>query len=334
MRFNLLLIVVAGWCLSGARANAQANVQKDIETGAITPLLGTGVGNADLLVAEGARLYNEKTFEQSKEHFLKATRVAPQNLPTYLSLARAYFALNEYERACYAYRVYVKSSQESPDRGKAQSELDLCERRLGAGRDFAEKYVIMKARFYELLDQRKWMGDESASTVLREIIAAGYASPEVGEMASKLVQRVESSADSVYQAVANHQRKSVEELRSASDLYRLAILFGTLVSHQDARAAFLEGMADLGENNHAKAIALFKLASQKEPAAVEPRFYFALAKFVSGERTQALQHLEAELPKDPRTAILKVAAAQQEKSSQAASELENLLFTQRFPANP
>jgi len=46
------------------------------------PLVGRAVGNADLLIAEGTRLYNEGAYDQARDRFLKATRVAPETLAT------------------------------------------------------------------------------------------------------------------------------------------------------------------------------------------------------------------------------------------------------------
>ena len=55
------------------------------------PLVGPSVGNADLLMAEGSRLYNTRQYEEAAESFLKATRVRPETLGAYLGLARARF---------------------------------------------------------------------------------------------------------------------------------------------------------------------------------------------------------------------------------------------------
>src|SRR5687768_3073899 len=95
------------------------------------PLVGPSVGNAEALVAEGTSLYNQKDFPAAADAFLKATRANPRHLPAYLSLARSLLAARKLAQACYAYRAFVRGG-DSPDRQKAESELELCERQLEA----------------------------------------------------------------------------------------------------------------------------------------------------------------------------------------------------------
>ena len=80
------------------------------------PLVGSGVGNADTFVSEGSKLFNKKQYPKASEQFLKATRANPALTQTYAQLARAQILAKELQRACYAYRVYLKSVPDSPDR--------------------------------------------------------------------------------------------------------------------------------------------------------------------------------------------------------------------------
>ncbi len=299
------------------------------------PLVGPAVGNADLLVAEGTRLYNERAYELARDQFLKATRVAPATLGTYLSLARSYSAAKDLERAAIVYRVYIKNAPETPDREKAQSELELVEKQLqasGVAPQLSANYVSLKASYFEALDKGNLTGPGSAGELLASIVGAGYAAPDLGDMASKLAKAVEAAADRTWQAALAHKKVEGAELRSAGSLYLLALDVGAPPTKQAARAAFLEGLALLQEDKAAQAEAAFDEAARKDPADGEARFYKALAKFTSGDKAGAIRTLEAELPGDVRTAVLKTAVALEGPA--AAAELEKFLFARRWKNAP
>lgn len=295
------------------------------------PLVGAGVGNADLLVAEGMRLYNEKAYAQARGSFLKAARAAPSALPTYLSLARALAALEETELACQAYRAYVRNAPASPDRGKAESELSLCERRLAAqpqGGDLGRRYVNLKAAFFEALDKGELVG---GSDHLRELLSAGYAAPDMGEMAAKLGRAAMKQADSVFElSLSRRERASPAELREASGLYQLALDCGVEQQTQASRIAFLEGMALLIEGSFGEAEKQFAIAATSDPANLEAVFHRGLARYLSGDKAGALGALRSGLRDDPRTAVLGLAVALELGPASAAAELERFLFERRF----
>jgi tetratricopeptide (TPR) repeat protein len=301
---------------------------------AAEPLVGLGVGNADLLVAEGTRLYNEKDYPAARDHFLKATRVAPATLPTYLSLARAYFALLDLDYSCQAYRVYVKSSPESPDRAKAQSELELCERqrveKASTGPQLSQIYVNMRATFFDALDKGELLGAGSAHETFQGMLNAAYAAPDVGDMAQKLGKAAEQSADKVFRAALSHQKPAPVDLRKASALYSLAIDCGVTPGAMTAHAAFVEGVAFLAEGQAAQAEASFADAAKRDPADVEARFWRGLAKYIGGDKPGGLKALEADLPADPRTGVVRVAAAFDKGPDPATGELVKFLFARRF----
>jgi TolA-binding protein len=302
------------------------------------PMVGPGVGNADLLVAEGTRLYNEKDYAAARDNFLKATRVAPAAMPTYLSLARAYFALKNLDYACQTYRVYVKNAPDSPDRAKAQSELDLCERQLAdnppGGPALSQVYVNLRANFFDALDKGNLLGAGSAQETFQGLLNASYAAPDVGDMAQKLGRAAEHEADKTFKAVVTHQKPGPAELRKASSYYGLAIDCGVAPANQPARAAFVEGVAFLAEGQAAKAEASFDDAAKKDPSDVEARFWRGLAKYIGGDKVGALKALEADLPADPRTGVLRVSAAFDKGSDAAAGELSKFLFARRFKNAP
>jgi len=321
MRSSLALLVLAAVALpSLARAD---------------PLVGPSVGNADLLVAEGTRFYNEKAFDKSRDSFLKATRVAPATIPTYLALARTYFALKDLERACQVYRVFVKNSPGTPDRDKAQGELELCERQLadtGVAPQLSQNYVSLKASFFSALDKGVLGGPASADEVLHSLVGAGYAAPDLGDMALKLAHAAEAAAENTFQLARSRQRPLPAEMRKAGALYQLALDCGAPVAKQAARAAFLEGLSLLVENKAPQAVAQFEDASKRDPGDTEMRFYRALAKYTAGDKNGALKALEADLPNDPRTGILRVALAMEVQVG--APELEKFLFARRFKNAP
>ncbi len=310
---------------------------------AADPLVGPPVGNADLLIAEGSRLYNEKDFARAQESFLKATRVNPAAVPVYLSLARAYLALKKVDYACQTYRVFIKNASEGPEREKAQAELDLCERQQ-ANRPadappppmvpLAQTFVAGKAAFYDALDKGVLTGPASAFEQLKKLVEDAYAAPDLGEMAAKLAKAAEQSAEATHKAALRREQKTTEELRRAAGLYQLALDCGALAGTQPARAAFLEGLALLKDGQPKQAEERFAEAAAKDPADSEARFHRALARYSTGDKAGAVSALEADLPGDARTAILKVAVSFDRGPDAAASELEKLLFSRRFKPAP
>ena len=324
MRSSLALVVLVPLAALAVGAPAQAD-----------PLVGPAVGNADLLIAEGTRFYNEKAFEKSRDNFLKATRIAPATMSTYLALARSYFALKDLERSCSVYRVFVKNSPESPDREKAQGELDLCERQFadtGVAPALSKNYVSLKASFFEALDKGNLNGPASGDEILRSLVGAGYAAPDLGDMAQKLAKAAEAAAEATFQASRAHQKMAPADLRKASVLYQLALDCGSAPAKLAAHAAFLEGLALLIENKAQPAIAHFEDAAKRDPGDTEMRFYRALAKYAAGDKNGALKALEADLPNDPRTGILRVAMAMEVQAG--APELAKFLFARRYKSAP
>ncbi len=305
---------------------------------AADPMVGPAVGNADLLIAEGTRLYNQKDYASARANFLKATRVTPATMPTYLALARTYLALDTVELACQTYRVYVKNSPESPDRAKAQAELEGCERRLAdkppSERPVSQLYVEIKAAFFEALDKGNLLGQGSAQETFQGLLNAAYAAPDVGDMAQKLARAAEQSADKVYRAALGHQKPSPAQLRSASAQYAVALECGAAPGAQLAHAAFVEGVAFLAEGEAAKAEERFEDAGKRDPSDVEARFWRGLARYSSGDKPGGLKALEADLPADPRTGVVRVAAAFDRGSDAAAGELIDFLFARRFKSAP
>ncbi len=298
------------------------------------PLVGRAVGNPDLLIAEGSRLYNEKKYPQARDNFLRAARAAPQTLGTYLSLARAYFAAKDIELACQAYRTYLKSAVDAPDRSKAESESDLCERQLKAklpgGSQLGQKYVALKAEFYDALDKGNLLGDNSARTKLEALLQAAYVGPDLGDMAGKLGAAAEKQADGVYVAATSRQKVTPADLRLGADLYQLALDTGSAPTHHLARVSFLQGLAYLLEGKTKEAETAFADVVKKDPSNTEARFFRGLAVYRGGDKAGALRQLEADLPKDPRTGILKVSASFERGGDAAAAELEKFLFEKRF----
>ncbi len=304
---------------------------------AAEPLVGPAVGNADLLVADGARLFNEKKYEEAKASFLKASRVNPAQLPTYLSLARSYFALQDLERACLTYRVYVKNAPETPDREKAQGELELCDRQLAAAGvtpKLSQSFVSQKATFFDALDKGLYSGPASAGEFLQTLVASGYAAPDLGDMAGKLARAAELAAEKWHQKALSHQQVPAQDLRSGAALYQLALDCGATAGKQAARAAFLEGLALLLEGKANQAEQKFEEGAAKDATDTEIRFYRALSKFQAGDKAGALKALETDLPSDPRTAVLRVALAMDGAPSGAAAELERFLYSRKFKSAP
>ncbi len=297
------------------------------------PLLGAGVGNADTLVSEGSKLFNRKQYPKAVEHFLKATRANPANLGTYLQLARASMLAKDIGRACYAYRVYLKAAPDSPDRKKAATEGDQCERQLKglkkAPVDLSAKYVEVRATFFAALDKGELLGATGAAGHLATLVKDGFLGPELGEMGQKLGVAALAQANAVHQKALLNERVSGDSLKSARPLFDVAASVGA--SAADSRVSFLDGLAELQARDFKKAEAAFTDAAKADPKNREYQFYRALALYQAGERGQALKILDAELKDDPRTATLRAAQAVNQSPEAGAAELERLLFGTRYP---
>lgn len=299
------------------------------------PLVGSGVGNADTFVSEGSKLFNKKQYPKAAEQFLKATRANPGLVQTYVQLARAQMLAKQLQRSCYAYRVYLKSVPDSPDRKKASAESDQCERQLKGLRkppeDPTRGFVDQRAAFFTSLDAKELLGPASASETLRALVRDGFLGPELGEMAQKLSAAANAEAESVHQRALAGEKLPPETLRSARPLYQVAQELGATSADAKGRMAFLDGLAELNEKSWKKAEGHFAEAARSDPQNREYAFFKALSLVQGGERVAALKVLDADLKDDPRTAVLRVALSLGDSPVSGATELEKLLFTTRYP---
>lgn len=299
------------------------------------PLVGAGVGNADTFVSEGSKLFNKKQYAKAAEQFLKATRANPALPQTYVQLARAQLLAKELQRACYAYRVYLKSVPDGPDRKKAAAESDQCERQVKGLKkppeDPTKGFVDQRAAFFTALDAKLLLGPGSASDTLKALVRDGFLGPELGEMAQKLGAAATAEAESVHKRALSGEKLPTETLRSARPLYQVAQDAGASAADAKGKMAFLDGLAELSEKAWKKAEVHFTEAAKLDPENKEYVFFKGLALVQAGERVAALKVLEADLKDDPRTAVLRAALALGDSPVSGATELEKLLFTTRYP---
>jgi tetratricopeptide (TPR) repeat protein len=299
-------------------------------------LLGPGVGTADSLVSEGSRLFNHKQYPKAVDTFLKATRANPANLPTYLQLARASMLAKQVQRGCYAYRVSLKAAPDSPERKKAATESDQCERQLkglkNAPPELTQKYVETRAAFFAALDHDELLGTTGAAEALRTLVKDGFLGPELADMAQKLSTAAVKQSDGLYLRAVALEAVPADALRTARPLYEVVAEVAELPPESRGREAFLDGLAALAEKSWAHAEAHFAEAARSDPSNKEYVFHRALAMVQAGEKAQALKVLEADLPDDPRTLTLRAHLAVGHSPEAGATELEKLLFTSRYPA--
>lgn len=300
-----------------------------------TVLVGAGVGNADTFMSEGTKLYNQKKFGPASESFLSATRANPAQLNGYLQLARSLVANKEPMRACYAYRVYLKATQETPDRKKAQAESEQCERQLKSARnqppDASQHFVELRAAFYSALDKKELLGKDGAETQLQALVKEGFLGPELGEMAAKLGAAALGQAEEIHKAAVANEHVPTERLRAARPLYQVAAEVS--VSVPDPSMVFIDGLAALQDKDYVTAEKLFSEAAHDDATNKDYVFYRAVALVQGGQRHKALEVMEANLKDDPRTQVLRVALALGQGNDSGAAELERLLFSTRYPAD-
>ncbi|MCE9672692.1 hypothetical protein LY474_33275 [Myxococcus stipitatus] len=306
------------------------------------PLVGPSVGNADALVAEGTKLYNKRRYADAARLLLQATRANPTLMPAYLALARARMGAKETAGACAAYKAWLRSAPDIQDRRKAQGESELCERQLKAARkkkrnkvppDLTARHVESKAAFFEALEARRLRGPDSAGEALRALVAEGYLGADLGEMGQRLSAQCRASAEELHQRALAGEALTGEQLREARGLLELARDTGEPPARADAQAPFLEGLAALQDGAPDRAQQLFARAATAAPERSEYKVWRATALQRAGDAKGALAMMEAELPDDPRTALLRVAVAQGTSPEAGARELERLLF-QRYPPTP
>ena len=294
------------------------------------PMVGASVGNADTLISEGSKLFNQKNYKKAAESFYKATRANPTTLQTYLQLARADMLAKEIPQACYAYRVYLKPTPDSPERKKAAAENDQCERQLKSVKgapDNVQKYVETKAAFFAALEANSI---KAASDSLRTLVKDGFMGPELADMASKLGAAAIAAADAVHKRAVANEPLSSEVLRSARPLYQTATDVGASPADTAARIAYLDGLGALSDKEYKKAETFFTEASKGDPSNKEYVFSRGAALYQAGDAQGAIKLLDAELKDDPRTAVLRSSMALGHAADNGASDLEKLLFTTRF----
>jgi tetratricopeptide (TPR) repeat protein len=300
------------------------------------PLVGSAVGNADTLISEASKMFNQKKYPKAMELFFKATRANPGNLGTYAQLARASMLAKQLPKACYAYRVFLKASPDTPERKKVEAESDQCERQLKAMKappaDPGPKYVEARAAFFAALDKGEILGPTGANHQLEQLVRDGFLGPDLGEMAQKLGAAAVSQADVVHTKALAYERLTSEQLKSARPLYQVATDVSTSPTDAHARVAFLDGLAELNAKEPKKAEASFAEASRGDPKNREYHYYRAVALVHAGDRPAALKVMESELRDDPRTATLRTALAVGQGADQGAADVEKLLFGTRFPA--
>jgi tetratricopeptide (TPR) repeat protein len=299
------------------------------------PLVGPNVGNADTLVSEGSKLFNQKKYPKASDTFLKATRANPTNVATYLQLARAAMLAKQLTRACYAYRVYLKNTPETPDRKKAAAESDQCERQVAVAKgqlpDLTQKFVETRAVFFAALEKGELLTPGGAAESLRTLVNDGFLGPDLADMASKLGAAVLAEAAAISKRALALEKQSPQVLRSARPMYVVAAEVGLSPPDAKARMAFLDGLAALSEKDYRAAEQLFGEARKADSNNTEYAFYEGLTLYQSGERGKAFKLLEGELKDDPRTAVLRVAQALGSSAEAGAAELEKLLFSTRYP---
>lgn len=345
-----LIVVVATSFVFAPSAGAEA-------------LVGAGVGNADALQAEGNRLYNRRQYDQAAETFLKASRAAPDQLPTYLSLARSRLKAKRIAAACYAYRTYVRHAPAGDERSKAQNELELCERQLRAGKLVAEEaarqFVETKAAFFAALEAKQLVGGGSASESLEQLVVEGYLGPDLADMAKQLAGAALTAAEELHGRALRREQLDEHALLAGKAFYATAADFGQAPAELAARGAFLQGLAEMhaaarlpdretdvsfasvrrvengvgaGSGTWQAAIDSFSAAAAAAPTVTEYRYFRALAMWRSGDRPGALAALQRDLPDDPRTAVLAAILAAGDEPEAGAFAVERLLFSNRFPA--
>jgi tetratricopeptide (TPR) repeat protein len=303
------------------------------------PLLGSGVGNADTLVSEGTKLYNQKKYEKAADDFSRATRANPSLLPPYLQLARSLLSAKQVQRACYVYRVYLKAAPESlADRKKAQAESEQCERQVKTAKnqpaDKTQQYVETRAAFFAALDRGALLEKDGAFESLKALVKDGFMGPELADMAAKLGAALAAAADDIHKRAMAYEKLPPEVLKTERPLYQAAADVGTVSPDSAASSAFCDGLAALqakDAKDAKKAEALFAEAAKAKPDNKEYTFYRAVALVQAGDKKAALRVLEADLKDDPRTEVLRTSLALGESNEAGANELERLLFSRRYP---
>ncbi|NTX01630.1 tetratricopeptide repeat protein [Myxococcus sp. CA040A] len=312
-------------------------------TASAAPLVGPSVGNADALVAEGTKLYNKRKYAEASRVFLQATRANPSLLPAYLGLGRARMGAKETAGACAAYRAWLKSAPDIQERPKAKGELELCERQLKAARkkkkkgpvpaDMTARHVELKADFFEALEAGTLAGPAGAGEQLRTLVTADYLGVDLAEMGTRLSTASRASAEDVHQRALKGEALTTEQLRTGRELLDWAKDSGEAAPQAPAQGLFLEGLVALQGNDSKSAEGLFAKAASAAPGVTEYRVWRAAALQRAGDLRGALAVMEAELPEDPRTDLLRAAVAQRTSKEDGARELERLLF-QRYAAPP
>lgn len=324
----------------------------------VAPVLGPSVGDAERLINEGNRLYNRKQYKQAAVMYLQANRANPSHPGTYLSLARARLAANDVAPACAAYRAFLRFAPEGPDRGRAERELQLCERRLRANRQqeqSPEAFAARKSEFFAAMERESYLGEDGAAAILRATVEEGHLSHELGEMASALHAALVATAEAAHEEALQVRNLPAARLEAGAEAFAWAAAIGSGVDQAVAKTAFLIGRAELARasdkqrslrtaegDGHAavaaeivslftEATRLLAQAIEADPERDEYKFYRAVALYRQGDRSGARAALQRDLPDDPRTQVLSAVSMLRSSPELAVSEIEQVLFRHRFP---
>jgi thioredoxin-like negative regulator of GroEL len=169
--------------------------------------------------------------------------------------------------------------------------------------------------------------------MLRTLVTEGYLGADLGEMGLRLNAACRATTDSLHRGALAGEALPAERLGQVRELFALAADTGEPVAQAAAQTAFLEGMGALQAGDSGKAERLFAQAAQAAPGRAEYRLWRAKALQRGGDLRGALAVMEAELPDDSRTDVLRAAVAAQGSPEAGARELERILF-QRYPTAP
>ncbi len=250
--------------------------------------------------------YKARHYKKAARAFLELVQRWPEEAALYRALARTRVYAEDHRGAVLAYRFYLQLLPEAGDKEKIQAELEMAQKRAGAGA------IAPPARARKQIKRAKagakagkFIGAQGAFTALKAALKAGYLGPDLSKIRDELSAALQRhSMKPLDEWWAPEHQADPDQLKKLEQAWRVLAAIRELKAEERQAQIALEGLSALLEGEYKMAIE--RLAPI---AAGDPRLRFAqtIALIKSQRFEEALDLLKAmeRQGQDPRLPLLR-----------------------------